>query len=81
MTFLFNGNTYETNYAKPKILNNYFQSQTILQVPDHANLSFSPALEQTIHDFDISFEDVVDSIKMLKTGKATGPDSINSYVL
>jgi len=78
---LYNGNIYEYNYDKANILNNYFQSQTILQVPDNVNLSSSNVVEQSLHDFDISIDDVVDSIKMLKTGKATGPDSINSYVL
>jgi len=68
---LFNGNIYmyETNHDKANILNNYFQSQTILQVPDNVNLSSRNAVEQSLHDFDTSIEDVVDSIKMLKTGK------------
>jgi len=78
---LCNGNIYETNYDKANILNNYVNSQIILQVPDNVNLSSSNAVEQSLHDFDISIEDVVDSIKMLKTGKAVGLDSINSYVL
>jgi len=78
---LCNGNIFESNYDKANILNNYFQSKTILQVSDHVNLPSSNAVEQFLHDFDISIDDVVDSIKMLKTGKATGPDSINSYVL
>ena len=78
---LFNGNIYEFNHDTANILNNYFQSQTILQAHDHVNLSSSNAVEQSLHDFDISIEDVVDSNKMLRTGMATGPDSINSYVL
>ena len=42
--------------------------------------SSSNSVELSLHDFDISIKDV-DSIKMLKTGKATGAYSINSYVL
>jgi len=55
-------------------LYNYFQCQTILKAHDYVNLSSSNTVEQSLHDFDISIEDVLNSIKMLKTGKATGPD-------
>jgi len=68
---LFNGNIYEIHHEQANIPNNYFQSQTILHVPDHVNIPSLNAVEQSLHDFDISIEDVVDSIKILKTGKAT----------
>ena len=42
---------YSTTTSNPK---------NIIQVPDHVNISSSNAVEQSLHDFDISIDDVVD---------------------
>ena len=63
-------------------LNNFFQSQTLLndankELPliDHNNIS---TYLSTIH---ITQEDVSSVLKSLVTGKATGPDKVNSRML
>jgi len=76
-----NGTIYETHQDKANILNTYFQSQTLLQAPQ--NPTFPPLSPNThiLEDFDITIQDVTESINVLKVGKASGPDAINSYVL
>jgi len=57
-----NGTIYETNQDKANIPNSYCQSQTLLQAP--LNPTFSPLSPNThiLEDFDITIQDVTDSI-------------------
>ena len=52
-----------------------------MNLPDNHSLDDPTSYSQSMPEFEISQQDVIDSIKVLKTGKATGPDLVNSYVL
>ena len=80
---IYNDTIYETTQDKANILNTFFQSQSTLTVPDgHLRISNSQVPDcPLLDDFVITRQDVIDSIKVLKTGKASGPDQVNSFVL
>ena len=67
---------------KADLLNNFFQSQTFL---NDANTALPPIDHNTIPSYlssiHITQEDVSSVLKSLATGKATGPDKINSRIL
>ena len=77
-----NNQTYESNQEKADVLNSFFQEQTLLDdsnkhLPNPSITNDSPKL----NNINIEIKEVSDVLKTLKTGKATGPDSINNIVL
>ena len=74
-----NGQTYTDDYEKVNILNDYFQSQTILDVrlPDLPLPSYNAALNRiVITDLEVKFV-----LQTLKTGKASGPNGLSTRIL
>ena len=77
-----NNNTYESNKEKADILNLFFQAQPLLNdsnkdLPIISTTNDSPKL----NNINIQTKEVTDDLKILKSGKATGPDTINNIVL
>lgn len=73
---------YVSNNEKANCLNNFFQSQTILNdskitLPATTIGTHAP----TLADLVISPDEVTSTLCKLKTGKASGPDNINNRVL
>ena len=76
----YNGSLCYDNNVKADLFNQFFQSQSQLddsskQVP----LIYVP--NEKLNDFVITQEEVEDSLKMLNTSKAMGPDNIHPRVL
>ena len=63
------------------MLNKYFASQCSLDENNHALPSMHHANANTLQSIHITHEEVIDSIKCLKIGKASGPDGIDNRIL
>ncbi|KAH3881887.1 hypothetical protein DPMN_005814 [Dreissena polymorpha] len=62
------------------MLNKYFASQCSLDENNHALPSMHHANANTLQSIHITHEEVIDSIKCLKIGKASGPDGIDNRI-
>ena len=83
LPLIHNGTIYASPLDKANILNSFFQSQSNLTIPNtHTHI---PNIQNpdcpVLENFIISRQDVIDSIKAMKTGKASGSDQLNSIVL
>jgi len=77
-----NGNILTSEYDKANLLNKFFHSQTLLNdsnkiIPNMHLHSNKPQLEKIV----ITQQEVIDTLKSLKLGKAAGPDMINNRIL
>jgi len=79
--FIHDDMVYEDNQDKANLLNSFFQSQTLLVPNGKQSLDISDTPSLILDNFSIARQDILDSIKHLKIGKACGPDRVNSYVL
>ena len=77
-----NNKTYDSNLEKANVLNTFFQTQTLLD-DSSKNLPNTPINDNTpkLSHINIQTQEVKDTLKILKSGKATGPDTINNIVL
>ena len=77
-----NGQTYTDDYEKANILNDYFQSQTIL---DDSNVRLPdlppPTYNTTLNRIVITNLEVKSALQTLKTGKASGPNGLSNRIL
>ena len=77
-----NGQTYTDDYEKANNLNDYFQSQTILddsnvRLPDLPPPTYNTTLNRiVITDLEVKF-----ALQTLKTGKASGPNGLSNRIL
>lgn len=81
-TLQFNNDTYSDDYDKANILNNYFQTQTILDDKDAIlpNLSL-PVLNLQLDNIILTPLEVEAILKILPIGKASGPDGMSNRIL
>ena len=75
-------NTFVDNdFNKTDILNNYFASQSLIDEPTHGLPPLQNECTNTIQSIHISPDEVIDAIKCLKLGKASGPDTLDNRIL
>ena len=81
-TLYHNDNSYESNKEKADILNTFFQAQTLLDDTNKniPNFDISNNIPK-LNNINIETKEVTDALNILKSGKATGPDTINNIVL
>lgn len=77
-----NGNIITDNTDKANLLNNFFQTQTQLNDQDKLLPSLQTNRDANVLcNIQITEEEVESTLKSLSTGKASGPDNINSRIL
>lgn len=67
--------------CKADMLNKYFASQCSIDDRNHDLPYMHNANDNILHSIHITHEEVIDSIKCLKVGKASGPDGIDNRIL
>ena len=69
------------NEKKADLLNRYFSSISTINDENHVVPNFLPRSEQTLNNVRINISDVMDILKLLELGKATGHDGISHHML
>ena len=76
-----NGMIYTDDKEKANILNQFFTDQSILDDTNATLPSLNQIPQHKLESISISPHEVEDILKILKTGKAAGPDSIDNRLL
>jgi len=74
-------NLVANNSCKADMLNRYFASQCSIDESNHDLPPMSNSNDNSLQYIHITQEEVIDSIKCLKLGKASGPDGIDNRIL
>ncbi|KAH3715040.1 hypothetical protein DPMN_057744 [Dreissena polymorpha] len=63
------------------MLNQYFASQCSINECNHELPTMQQTNVNSLQSFHVTQEEIIDSIKCLKKGKASGPDEIDNRIL